>query len=247
MEFGLIFFSSDEDDLGAQKYHLVLESAKFADQCGFSAVWLPERHFTKLGCIFPNPAVLHAALAMVTNRVRLRSGSVVLPLHNPIRIAEEWAVVDNLSQGRVEVAFASGWHPNDFALYPEKYTTRNEEMYRGMATIQKLWMGESISVKSGTGDLVQVRTYPTPIQPNLPMWVTAAGNPQTFAKAGELGCHLLTHLFDHSVEQLAEKILIYRQARADHGFEPESGKVAVLLHTFLGEEIDEVREQVRHP
>ncbi len=247
MQFGLIFFSSDEKDLGAQKYQMVLESAKFADQHGFSGVWLPERHFTKLGCIFPNPAVLHAALAMITKQVRLRSGSVVLPLHNPLRIAEEWSVVDNLSEGRVEVSFASGWHPNDFALSPDTYSTRYEDMYQGMATIQKLWSRETISVTNGIGEQVSIRTYPTPVQAQLPMWVTAAGNPQTFAKAGELGCHLLTHLFDHSVEELAKKIMLYRQARADHGFDPGQGKVAVLLHTFLGEELSTVKEQVRGP
>ena len=68
---------------------------------GFKAVWTPERHFHAFGGLYPNPAVTSAAVAAITTRVRVRAGSVVLPLHNPIRVAEEWAVVDNLSQGRV--------------------------------------------------------------------------------------------------------------------------------------------------
>ncbi|WP_414584621.1 MupA/Atu3671 family FMN-dependent luciferase-like monooxygenase [Scytonema sp. PCC 10023] len=247
MQFGLMFFASQENSETGGKYHLVIESAKFADQHGFSSVWLPERHFAAMGCLFPNPAVLNAALAMQTKRIRLRAGSVVLPLHHPIRIAEEWAMVDNLSQGRVEISFASGWHPNDFAFFPEKYPNRYEEMYQGIETVQKLWQGESIPVKSGNSTQIQVRSYPSPIQPVLPIWVTAASNPQTFAKAGEIGANLLTHLFDQSTEELAEKIALYRQMRAKHGHDPESGKVAVMLHTFVGEDVNLVREQVRQP
>jgi natural product biosynthesis luciferase-like monooxygenase protein len=191
--------------------------------------------------------VLQAALARETSQIGLRAGSVVMPLHDPIRVAEEWAMVDNLSGGRVGISFASGWHPNDFAFFPENYEQRHAVMYRGIETVRKLWRGESIQVKSGTGELVDLRTYPTPIQPELPFWVTAAGNPKTFAGAGETGAHLLTHLFNQSIEQLAEKIQIYRDARAKQGYDPATGLVSLMLHTFVGEDIDVVREQVRGP
>jgi len=97
LEFSLFYFAGDED-LGVDKYQLLTEGAKFADQNGFTAVWSPERHFHAFGGIFPNPSVTSAALAMVTNRVQIRAGSVVLPLHDPLRVAEEWSVVDNLSR-----------------------------------------------------------------------------------------------------------------------------------------------------
>ena len=146
IEFGLIFFSSSEAAFSGDKYRLVIESARFADRHGFSSVWIPERHFTKDGWLYPNPAVLQAALARETQQIHLRAGSVVMPLHNPLRVAEEWAMVDNLSGGRVGISFASGWHPNDFALFPENYANRNEAMYRGIQTVQKLWRGEHGSV-----------------------------------------------------------------------------------------------------
>src|SRR5215510_13247305 len=141
MQFGLMFFSSSEDVSNGDKYRLVIEGAKFADRHGFSCVWVPERHFTQLGCLYPNPALLQAALARETQRISLRAGSVVMPLHHPIRVAEEWAVVDNLSGGRVGISFASGWHPDDFVFYPDKYNDRYEETFRGMQTVQKLWRG----------------------------------------------------------------------------------------------------------
>src|SRR5215469_4440553 len=169
MKFGLIFFSSSEAHFSGDKYRLVIESTKFADSHGFSSVWIPERHFTKDGWLYPNPAVLQAALARETRQIHLRAGSVVMPLHNPLRVAEEWAMVDNLSGGRVGLSFASGWHPNDFVFFPDNYGNRHEEMYRGIQTVQKLWRGEAIQMKGGDGKLVEIRTYPTPIQPELPI------------------------------------------------------------------------------
>jgi phthiocerol/phenolphthiocerol synthesis type-I polyketide synthase D len=245
--FGLIFFASSEAPQSGDRYRLVMESAKFADQHGFSSVWIPERHFTKEGWLYPNPAVLQAAIARETKQIGLRAGSVVIPLHNPIRVAEEWAMVDNLSGGRVGLSFASGWHPNDFALAPENYANRNEIMYQQIETVRKLWRGEALQVKGGDGKLVEIHSYPTPLQPELPIWVTAAGNPKTFAGAGEIGANLLTHMYNQSVEELAEKLLIYRDSRAQHGFDPETGQVSVMLHTFVGADLKTVREQVQEP
>jgi natural product biosynthesis luciferase-like monooxygenase protein len=247
MQFGLMFFASDENALQGDKYHLLIECAKFADAHGFSSVWVPERHFTQFGCLYPNPAVLHAALARETERIRLLAGSVVLPLHHPLRVAEEWSVVDNLSGGRIGISFASGWNPNDFAFFPERYETRQQEMFAGIETVQKLWRGESLEVTNGNGQQVEVRVYPTPVQKELPIWVTAASNPDTFIKAGEIGANLLTHTLDQEPEQLAEKIALYREARARHGHDPQAGQVTVMLHTFVGEEMEVVREQARQP
>src|SRR5262249_13263842 len=114
VQFSLFYFSADAASPDDHKYELLIEGARFADRHGFAAGWVPERHFHAFGGLYPTPSVLAAALAMVTRRIRLRAGSVVLPLHNPIRVAEEWAVVDNLSGGRVDLAFAAGWNPNDF-------------------------------------------------------------------------------------------------------------------------------------
>jgi len=120
VRFSVMFFAATQNPMDGDKYRLVLESARFADRHGFASVWVPERHFTNMGSLYPNPAVLHAALARETRRVRLMAGSVVAPLHHPIRLAEEWAMVDNLSGGRVGLSLASGWNPDDFAFFPER-------------------------------------------------------------------------------------------------------------------------------
>lgn len=98
--FSLFYFSTVDELLDANKYRLYLEGAKFADRHGLSAIWTPERHFHESGGLYPNPSVLSAALATITERIQLRAGSVVLPLHHYPRVVEEWSVVDNLSNGR---------------------------------------------------------------------------------------------------------------------------------------------------
>jgi len=244
IDFSLFYFAAAEGSPG-DLYRLLLEGAKFADSHGFTAVWTPERHFHEFGGLYPNPSVTGAALAGVTERVAIRAGSVVLPLHNPFRVAEEWALVDNLSHGRIGVSFASGWQINDFVLAPEAYAGRKELMFRQIGEVRRLWRGETIRVPDGAGQPVEVSILPRPVQPELPVWVTAAGNPETFREAGAAGAHLLTHLLGQNVAELAEKIALYRKARQAHDGSP--GHVTLMLHTFVGDDLEEVRAMVREP
>lgn len=247
MQFGLYFFSDDGTNTMQDKYRLLLESARFADEQGFAAVWTPERHFQDFGGLYPNPAVLSAALAVITQRIQIRAGSIALPLHHPMRAAEEWAVVDNLSKGRVAVSIASGWHPNDFIFAPDHYARRKEVMYESIAAVQRLWAGETVRFKGADEKEVELRSFPRPIQPRLPVWVTTAGNAETWVKAGEIGANILAALVGYSPDDLREKIERYRQARARHGHDAEQGIVTVMAHTFVGESNRTVREMTRAP
>ncbi len=247
LDFSLFYFSSEENDPQVEKYRLLMEGAKFADQHGFAAVWTPERHFHSFGGLFPNPSVTGAALAVTTKHIAIRAGSVVLPLHHPIRVAEEWAVVDNLSQGRAGVAFASGWHDGDFVLAPQNFAHRKEVVFQAIETVRKLWRGEAIKVPSGSGPEVELKIFPRPVQPELPIWITAAGTPETFRRAGELGFNIITHLLGQTLEEVAGKIAIYRAAWKEHGHGPGEGRVALMLHTFVGRDRAEVKAKVHGP
>jgi natural product biosynthesis luciferase-like monooxygenase protein len=245
MGFSLFFFSDDGSTTTADKYRLLLESARYGDRHGFTAVWTPERHFLDFGGLYPNPSILGAALAMITERIRLRAGSVVLPLHNSIRVAEEWSVVDNLSSGRVEVAFASGWHPSDFVLAPKNFADRKQIMFHGIEQVRRLWAGEQMRFQGPQEIDVDLRILPRPVQEHLPVWVTTAGNPQTWKLAGAIGAHILTGMQGETLETLKKKIDLYRESLAEHGHEAESGQVAVMLHTYLGSDLEVVKETVR--
>ncbi len=246
MDFGIFLWGND-DSSAQGKYDLMLESAKFADERGFKFVSTPERHFHAFGGPFPNPSVTGAALAAVTKQVEIRAGSCVLPLHPPIRVAEEWSVVDNLSRGRVGLAFASGWQPNDFVIRPQGFKDAKRQMFEAIETVRKLWRGESVSFENPFGDMVETSVLPRPVQPELPVWVTSAGNVETYEMAGRAGANLLTHLLGQSLEEMAEKIRAYREARRKAGFDPATGKVTLMLHSCVGESDEEVRERVRQP
>ncbi|MDB6112493.1 MAG: amino acid adenylation domain protein [Pedosphaera sp.] len=245
MAFSLFYFSGDEGQNPGEKYRLLLEGARFADEAGLAAVWTPERHFHAFGGLYPNPAVTSAAIAATTRRVQIRAGSVVLPLHNPIRVAEEWSMVDNLSRGRVGLSFASGCNSSDFVFAPNHYADRKNIMFQQIETFRKLWRGEAIAYCGGDGREVNVTILPRPVQREVPIWITASDSPETFRLAGELGMNLLTNLLGQTVEEVAQKIALYRKAWREHGHGPGEGQVALMLHTFIGGDLPGVREKVR--
>ena len=247
MQFSLFYFSSDGAEFQRHKYQLLLEGAKFADEHDFTAVWVPERHFHAFGGLYPNPSVLASALAVLTKRVRIRAGSVVLPLHHPIRVAEEWSVVDNLSDGRVDLAFARGWNANDFVLAPSKYSESLKFLYENMEVVRKLWRGSSVPVPNGKGEETQVRIHPRPLQPDLNLWLTCTGGIDRFTEAGAAGVNILTALLFQSIDELRQKIASYRQARLRAGHGTGTGHVTLMMHTFLGIDQEEVKQKVRAP
>lgn len=247
LDFSLFYFAAEEAKQAGTKYDLLLNGAKFADENDLSAVWIPERHFSSFGDQFPNPSVAAAAVAATTQHIKIRSGSVVIPLHDVIRVAEEWSMVDNLSRGRVEMSLASGWHPNDFVLMPDDYSQRHAKMNQQIVDLKSLWRGESIRRINGVGNEIDIKVHPSPVQEQLTTWVTAAGAPQTFEYAGKSGANVLTHLLGQTPKMLAEKIAVYRNARAEAGLDPDAGKVALMLHTFIGEETEQVQRIVEKP
>ncbi|MFK7837223.1 MAG: MupA/Atu3671 family FMN-dependent luciferase-like monooxygenase [Sulfitobacter sp.] len=247
MDFNLMYWGND-DGVGPKKYELLLEGAKFADAHGFNAVWTPERHFHAFGGPYPNPSVTGAAVAAVTQNLSVRAGSCVAPLHHPARIAEEWAVIDNLTNGRVGLAIASGWQPDDFILRPENTPPANKPaMYAAIDQLRALWRGEAVAFPKQDGTSHAVITQPRPVSAELPVWVTTAGNPQTWKEAGEIGANVLTHLLGQSIEEVGDKIKIYHQALRDAGHDPADFTVTLMLHSYLADTREAAEEVAREP
>jgi len=247
MDFSLFYWGND-DGIGPKKYELLLEGAKIADRNGFKALWTPERHFHAFGGPYPNPSVTGAAAAAVTQNLEIRSGSCVSPLHHPARIAEEWAVIDNLTNGRTGLAIASGWQPDDFVLRPENTPPENKPaMLESIKVLRKLWRGEEVEFPRQDGTMHAVVTQPRPVSKELKVWVTTAGNPATWKEAGAIGANVLTHLLGQSVAEVGEKIKIYHEALREAGHDPANFTVTLMLHTFVGQDREAVREVAREP
>ncbi len=247
MEFSVYYWGND-DLPGPAKYELLLEGAKFADQNGFVAIWTPERHFHAFGGPYPNPAVTGAAAAAITRNIGVRAGSIVAPLHHPARIAEEWAIIDNLTNGRAGMAFASGWQPDDFVLRPENTPPANRQaLFDSLDQVRRLWRGEAVEFPRKDGTPFAVKTQPRPVSKEVAAWVTTAGNPETWREAGKMGANVLTHLLGQSIPEVADKVKLYRKALAEAGHDPARFKVTLMLHTFLAQDREAAREVAREP
>jgi natural product biosynthesis luciferase-like monooxygenase protein len=186
-------------------------------------------------------------VAAVTRNIGVRSGSVVAPLHHPVRIAEEWAVIDNLTNGRAALGIASGWHPVDFVLRPENAPPNNKTaMFDTIDKVRKLWRGESVAFDRG-GELVPIQSLPRPVSKELTIWLTIAGNPDTWREAGEIGANVLTHLLGQSIDEVAQKIGIYHAALRKAGHDPANFTVTLMLHTYVARSRELARETARGP
>ncbi len=247
MDFSIYFWGND-DGPGRRKYQLLLDAARYADENGFAAIWTPERHFHAFGGPYPNPAVSGAAVAAVTGNIGVRAGSIVAPLHHPARIAEDWAVIDNLTNGRAGLGLASGWHPHDFVLRPENSPPDNKRaLFDAMDKLRRLWRGEAVEFPDRDGNMIPVTTLPRPVSEAPECWVTIAGNPDTWREAGEHGAHVLTHLLGQSIDEVAEKIKLYHAALRGAGHDPADFKVTLMLHSFIAEDRETAREVAHGP
>ncbi|MFB8774644.1 MupA/Atu3671 family FMN-dependent luciferase-like monooxygenase [Streptomyces broussonetiae] len=245
MEFSVYFFAANDDRPFRDRYRFILDVARAIDPLGFKAIWTPERHFQEFGGSFPNPSVLSAALAVATERLELRAGSIVLPHHHPVRVAEEWALVDQLSGGRTALCVATGWHSGDFVFYPDNFERRREVAFGTIPVLRRLWAGETVEFPGPGGRMLPVRTYPRPHRAELPLWIVHSSNPATWVTAGELGTNVLA-LVD-SWERLEGNIAAYRRARAEAGHDPRTGVVTVGMHTYVGDDEEQVRALVADP
>ena len=244
---GLSFFGMGGAEGGRREYDGIIDLAKRADRDGLAAVWLPERHFHALGGFSPNPVVLHAALARETSRIALRAGSVVLPLHHPVRVAEEWAMLDNLSGGRAGLAAAAGWNADDFILAPENHAESRQRMYESLDAINRLWRGKTYRGRNGRGNEIEIKLFPRPTQRELPVWISILRDPASFVEAGRRGFGVLTNLIAQSVPELTANIAAYREARAAAGHDAAGGRVVLLLHTYLDDDAERGRREAFVP
>jgi natural product biosynthesis luciferase-like monooxygenase protein len=120
-------------------------------------------------------------------------------------------------------------------------------MYEQIEMVRRLWRGEELVETNSFGKPVRVALYPRPVQTELPVWVTSSGNAETFVSAGRYGANVLTHLIGQDLPALEEKIDLYRAALRESAVPAAKGKVSLMLHTFVGPDMEAVKATVRAP
>lgn len=248
MSFSMMFFSDIRKDISSsEKYQFITDLTLFADESNFKAIYLPERHFHEFGAIFPNSAVMASYLIPQTKDIRFRTAGVSLPLHHPAEIVEWWAMNDVLSGGRVDLGFGSGWNKPDFIYAPDSYEDRREKMIEQISIVKKLWEGCSVDFRGPGNEYYSTTVYPRPIQKTLDVWMLVAQSEKSFEQAGLNGYNVFTMLYGVDLGAMEHKISIYREARKRGGFDPDTGIVTLMLHTFIDKSIDLVRGAVETP
>jgi natural product biosynthesis luciferase-like monooxygenase protein len=214
-------------------YRRMFEQMELLDHVGFHQVWVTEHHFHEYGGTISDPATFLSAVASRTTRIRLGIAIVILPLHNPIEVAESYAMVDVISGGRLNFGIGRGT-PTELEQFGIGYEESVSHLREGTAIIQLGWSGEAVDFTGTRFDYKGVRILPKPVQqPHPPFWVAASRSDDTYRWAGEQGFHLLTLPYMYEPEVLRTSIDHYREALAQAGHDPSTREVLGKFHIYV--------------
>jgi alkanesulfonate monooxygenase SsuD/methylene tetrahydromethanopterin reductase-like flavin-dependent oxidoreductase (luciferase family) len=187
-------------------YEGLLGQIEFAEALGYHSVWLTEHHFVTDGYT-PSPVPLMAAIAARTTRLEIATDILILPLYHPVKLAEDIATVDILSNGRVMLGVGAGYRDEEFAAFGTSRAERPSRMEEGIAILRGCWADGPFSFAGRHYRLDGVDVIPKPVQqPHPPLWMAATAEP-TARRAARLGLHLLPQAdrvggFDAWVDEL---------------------------------------------
>jgi alkanesulfonate monooxygenase SsuD/methylene tetrahydromethanopterin reductase-like flavin-dependent oxidoreductase (luciferase family) len=223
----------------------ILDEALYAEEVGLHSAWIGEHHFSTLG-VLSCPDLLLAQVAAKTTRIRLAPAVTVLPLHHPIRVAEQWATLDLLSNGRVDFAAGRGYDRREYAPFHVSFEDNQAIFEEGMEIVRLLWASESpISYHGKHYRFDDVAITPRPVQRPIPSYVASFSQP-SIELAGRLGCNLIVAPFAAAMtfgglRQVAE---LYHETCARHGHAGGRLMCSYFLH-FADSAGDEERARAR--
>ncbi|HVV92608.1 MAG TPA: LLM class flavin-dependent oxidoreductase [Hyphomicrobiales bacterium] len=243
MKFGYFTLSDNHYENSARGANQfvsdILDEAIYADELGLHSVWIGEHHFSTLG-VLSCPDIVLANVAARTKNVRLAPAVTVLPLHNPIRVAEQWATLDLLSGGRVDFAAGRGYDQREYGPLGGDFANNQAIFTEGMEIVRALWAAdEPISHAGKHYSFNDIAITPKPVQRPIPSYVASFSKP-SIELAGRLGCGLVVAPFAAALsfgglKQVAE---LYHEACSRHGQTPGRLICSYFLH-FADNQIEE--------
>ncbi|HEY7062960.1 MAG TPA: LLM class flavin-dependent oxidoreductase [Chloroflexota bacterium] len=250
MRFGLNYFPSFRvsDMSTADYYQQVLGLAERADALGYHSIKAVEHYFHEYGGHTPSPLVLLSAVAARTRRIRLITGAVIPAFNHPIKLAGELAMVDNMSQGRLDAGFGRAFIPEEFDAFGVSMDDSRARFDEGIAVIKRLWTEDRVTHQGRFWRFENVHLTPRPVQrPHPPIFIAAVLSAESFVWAGENGYHLMIVPFAGSLERTAAFVQTYREAWARAGHPPGQEQVQMSFHCYLAETHEAAIEGFRRP
>ena len=245
VEFGLFFqLPQAAGQSAAERYSDTIEQVVEADRLGFDLAWLAEMHFLREYSVMPSPMVVMAAAAARTSRIRLGTGVVLVPLHNPLRAAEEAATLDIVSGGRLEYGIGRGTINAHFDGLGIPVRERAERFDEGIDVILRAWRDEPVSFHGRFWDINGVDVVPKPVQKPHPPLCLAANSDESFARAIAERWRVFASPITAFLDDLDRRFAEYHRARTEaEGAEPPLADVGLLLPVYVSEDGGRARDE----
>ena len=248
MKFGMLhLFESPEGRTDKEMLDEQVAIMQAAEDLGYDSIWPAEHHFSEYG-FCASPALTLAAVARTTKRIRLGTGVVVLPFNHPIRVAEDYAMLDLLSGGRVDLGVGRGYQPSEFRGYGVDQTRSREIFDESLEIIRRAWTQDRFSFEGTHYRFHDVSIRPRPLQqPHPPIWMAALSE-DTYEKAGRLGFNLLcSPVFGGSLPEARGRIQRYREALEAAGHDPATREIGALVMVYIGKTQEDARREFADP
>ena len=233
MHFG-VFIEELRPGVGeADAFRESFETVDAAETLGFDCVWLGEIHFNPARSVLSSPIAMATAIAARTKRIHVGTAVQVLPLNHPLRIAEDAATVDHLSEGRFEFGIGRSGAPRAYDVLGISYGESQARFREALAIIKEAWKGQPFSYAGTFYRFENATVAPTPYQKPHPPIRMAANTPDTFSLVGELGLALFAGLRDLDIPELKECLQLYRRAWREAGH-PGQPSVYLRIPVYAG-------------
>jgi len=221
-------------------YRCLFEQIVEVEKLGFDQAWVTEHHFGGYGGTLPHPPTFLSAVAQMTSRIRLGVAVAVLPLHNPIDLAEAYAMADVVSNGRIDFGIGKGSEPVEYRKFGASRDEATQRFMESAEIIRHAWSDQPVNFRGEFYQCDSVNILPKPVQrPHPPIWVGATRSEETFRWAGEQGYDLMTVPFVHpSTESLRELVKIYRDALACSGHNFVARQVLGKFHIYVSDSFE---------
>jgi len=249
MEFGYFTLSDNHYSNNPRSSNQFVENitaeAVYAEELGMYSAWIGEHHFNSLG-VLSCPDLVLAHIAAKTNHIRLAPAVTVLPIHHPIRVAEQWATLDLLSNGRVDFATGRGYDRREYSPFHVDFENNTEIFREGVEVLTRLWTEPGrIDHKGKYYSFEDIRITPKPVQKPIPIYIASFSEP-SIDLAAKLGAGLVVATFAASMtygglQQLADK---YHEACAQHGSKPKRLMTSYFTH-FADNDAEQAAQRAR--
>ncbi|MBI4610763.1 MAG: LLM class flavin-dependent oxidoreductase [Candidatus Rokubacteria bacterium] len=250
MKFGIFsvvdHYPKELPRTSVQFYAELLEQVVAAEELGFESFWVAEHHFHEYGGI-PRPPIWLAAAAERTRLIRLGSAVVVLPFDNPLRVAEDYAMVDVLSSGRLNLGVGSGYLKHEFEGFGVSPEEKRDRFDEALEIVLRAWSGERVTYEGKYHRVRDVQLNVLPVQkPRPPIWVAILRN-EAAPFVGQKGfpIMMIPYATTEQLSEIAETVRQFREAFVAAGGRRDDATVPFGLHTYCAESFEEARADAR--